>query len=83
MDITEMLKKILIDRLDVDEVYVYKHDNIFNVIVVGSCFLGLSRVMKHKIVYAPLTKFILNNDIHAISIKVYTPNEWKGIDFVN
>ena len=49
----------------------------FQVIVVGALFDGMSRVKKQQSVYAPLMEHIASNAIHALSIKAFTPEEWK------
>ena len=44
---------------------------------VGALFDGMSRVKKQQTVYAPLMEHIASNAIHALSIKAFTPDEWK------
>ena len=34
-------------------------------------------VKKQQLIYAPLMEYIQRNDIHALSIKAYTPEEWE------
>jgi acid stress-induced BolA-like protein IbaG/YrbA len=46
------------------------------VVAVDACFEGMSRVKKQQMIYAPLMDYIKRNDIHAVSIKAYTPDEW-------
>lgn len=77
-----MDKQIIEDSLkraiDLEEVYVMTEDGShFQVIVVAELFADLSRVKKQQAVYAPLAEFIADNRIHALSIKTYTPTEWK------
>ena len=45
--------------------------------VVGQCFDGKSMVNKQKMVYATLGQHITNGDIHALTIKCFTPDEWE------
>ena len=40
-------------------------------------FEGMSRVKQQQTIYAPLMEYIADNRIHALSIKAYTPEEWK------
>lgn len=77
-----MDKQEIIDRLNqalkLDEVYVMSDDGShFQVIAVGELFAELSRVKKQQVIYAPLSEFIADNRIHALSIKTYTPTEWQ------
>jgi len=48
----------------------------YNAIVVGDIFADKSLVAKQKLVYATLGDKITNGEIHALTIKAYTPKEW-------
>jgi len=48
----------------------------YNAIVVGVIFEGKSLVAKQKLVYATLGDKITSGEIHALTIKAYTPKEW-------
>ncbi len=45
-------------------------------VAVDACFDGMSRVKKQQLIYGPLMDYIQRNDIHALSIKAFTPEEW-------
>ena len=49
----------------------------FDAIVVSEEFAGKSPVQKQKMVYAPLNEYITSGQLHALSIKAYTPAEWE------
>lgn len=77
-----MNKQEIIDKLsqslNLDEVFVMSDDGShFQVIAVADLFSELSRVKKQQAIYEPLSEFIADNRIHALSIKTYTPEEWK------
>ena len=46
-------------------------------IVVSEAFAGLSPVKKQQMVYAPLNEHITSGELHALTIKAYTPAEWE------
>ena len=46
-------------------------------IVIGDCFEGKSMVEQQKMVYATLNEHITSGAIHAVTIKTYTPEQWK------
>ena len=72
------IESILRAALPLDEIYAKGDDGShFQVIVVGALFDGMSRVKKQQTVYAPLMEHIASNAIHALSIKAFTPEEWK------
>jgi len=48
----------------------------FEAIVVGEVFAGLSPVKKQQLVYATVVDRITSGQLHALSIKTYTPEEW-------
>ena len=46
----------------------------FEVVVVAQNFSGLNMLARHRLVYAALGE-AMRNEIHALSIKAYTPDE--------
>ncbi len=48
----------------------------FSAIVVSNAFSGLSMVKQHQLVYATLGNS-MQQDIHALSIQAYTPEQWE------
>ncbi|OBT17409.1 BolA family transcriptional regulator [Vibrio sp. UCD-FRSSP16_10] len=76
MDSTQV-KKLLDDALQLEEIQVKGEGSHFEVIAVDATFDGMSRVKKQQFIYAPLTEYIKTNEIHALSIKAYTPEEWQ------
>ncbi|RXK32591.1 cell division protein BolA [Arsenophonus endosymbiont of Bemisia tabaci Asia II 3] len=76
MDTNEM-KQVLIEQLKLDEVIVNGEGNHFQIIAVGEMFDGMSRVKQQQVIHAPLMEYVADNRIHALSIKAYTPAEWK------
>lgn len=77
MDKQEIIDKLK-NSLNLDDIHVMTDDGShFQIIAVGELFAELSRVKKQQVIYAPLTEFINDNRIHALSIKTYTPLEWQ------
>jgi acid stress-induced BolA-like protein IbaG/YrbA len=48
----------------------------FDAVVVAAAFEGQSRLRRHQLVYAALGPS-MGREIHAMSIKAYTPEEWR------
>ncbi|WP_395479696.1 BolA family iron metabolism protein IbaG [Candidatus Curculioniphilus buchneri] len=71
------IKKILINALTLDEIHVSGDGKHFQIIAVSDQFAGMSRVKKQQMIYIPLMEYISDDRIHALSIKVYTQEEWK------
>lgn len=49
----------------------------FEAIVVSAQFTGKSRIQKQQLVYATVQKELLDGSLHALSIKTFTPEEWR------
>ncbi len=49
----------------------------FEAVVVSEEFAGKSRVQRHQLVFHTLGDR-MREEIHALSIKTYTPQEWEG-----
>ena len=57
---------------------VASEDNVhFEAVVVAANFAGLRAVQRHKLVYETLGS-LMGNEIHALALKVYTPDEYAG-----
>lgn len=70
------VQQILNEALNLEELHVKGEGSHYEVIAVDACFDGMNRVKKQQTIYAPLMEYIQRNDIHALSIKAYTPAEW-------
>jgi acid stress-induced BolA-like protein IbaG/YrbA len=49
----------------------------YEAIVIGDCFEGKSMLQQQKMVYATINQYITSGEIHAMSIKTYTPAQWE------
>ncbi|MBI5658419.1 MAG: BolA/IbaG family iron-sulfur metabolism protein [Nitrosomonadales bacterium] len=49
----------------------------FEAVVVSGEFAGKSRVQRHQRVYQTLGER-MREEVHALSIKTYTPQEWES-----
>ena len=57
---------------------VASEDNVhFEAVVIAEKFAGLRSVQRHKLVYETLGA-LMGNEIHALALKVYTPEEYAG-----
>lgn len=77
--IEELLKK----ELNLEEVYVKSEGTHYQVIAVSEQFAELSRVKQQQLIYAPLNDKIADGTIHALSIKVFTPERWRREKMLN
>lgn len=70
------VQQILEQALKLQELHVKGEGSHYEVLAVDEVFAGMSRVKKQQMIYAPLMEYIQRNDIHAVSIKAFTPEEW-------
>ncbi|RCU49860.1 MULTISPECIES: BolA family iron metabolism protein IbaG [Corallincola] len=76
MDNTE-IQSLLTDALSLDEVHVKSDGSHYEIIAVGACFEGMRSVKRQQTVYGPLMATIAAGDMHAVSIKAFTVDEWQ------
>ncbi len=50
----------------------------YQVTVVSSQFAGKGLVKQHQLVYSALQQAMSTEAIHALALKTYTPETWKG-----
>lgn len=82
MDI-QQIEQVLTEQLQLSEVYVKADGSHYAVTAVGDCFDGLSRVKQQQLVYSPLMHVIADGTIHALSIKAFTPQQWRREKLLN
>ncbi|MBC7993371.1 MAG: BolA/IbaG family iron-sulfur metabolism protein [Rhizobacter sp.] len=50
----------------------------WSTVVVSAEFAGLRTLQRHQRVYATLGARMHTDEVHALSIKTFTPTEWAG-----
>ncbi|MBY5993090.1 BolA family protein [Ferrimonas balearica] len=65
------------EAMTLSEVRVTADGSHYNILAVGECFDGLSKVRRQQAIYAPLMEKITDGTLHALSIKAFTPAEWQ------
>lgn len=73
----QQLEAILLQALDLKEVYATGDGTHFQLIVVGELFNGMKRLKREQAVYAPLMEYIADQRVHAVNIRALTPEEWQ------
>lgn len=62
---------------EADEVQVEGEGAKFTVTVVSERFAGMRPVAKQQLVYAPLNPQIATGAIHAVTMRLFTREEWR------
>ncbi|HEX3848448.1 MAG TPA: BolA/IbaG family iron-sulfur metabolism protein [Steroidobacteraceae bacterium] len=59
---------------------VKSEDNVhFEAVVIAPAFAGKRSVQRHQLVYGTLGNAV-GNEIHALALQVFTPEEFQGIE---
>ncbi len=59
------------------EVTVTGDGSHFNATIVGEIFDGMLPVKKQQLVYKTVNEYITSGELHAFTMKTYTPAEWE------
>jgi acid stress-induced BolA-like protein IbaG/YrbA len=71
------IEQSILSGLDCTHLEVRGDGAHFEAVVVSPSFAGASRVKRHQLVYAALGDR-MNEEIHALSMKTFTPDEWAA-----
>lgn len=82
MDAQEIEAKLR-DAIDLEDIQVKTDGSHVEVIAVSNAFSELSRVKQQQLIYAPLSDVIADGSIHAVTIKAYTPEQWRRDKLLN
>ncbi len=77
------IKALIADGLSGAEVKVSSEDNThYATLVISESFAGKRPIARHQLVYQCLGA-LMGNEIHAMSIRAYTPDEWRELESAN
>lgn len=71
------IKQALNTAMTLEELQVTAEGTHFKIIAVGDCFDGLSKIKQQQAIYGPLMDKVTSGELHAITIKTFTPTQWK------
>lgn len=72
----EEIQRLIQTGLPDCQVIVKGDGSHFDAIVIGEVFAGKSLVKQQQLVYATVNDRIMSGELHALSIKTYTPEAW-------
>lgn len=75
---TEAVAQLIRDGLEGAEVQVTGDGSHFEAIVVSDAFAGLTPIKKQRLVMDTVKAQIASGELHALSIKTYTPAQWAN-----
>ena len=74
----EELQSIIAAGLPCDHLELSGDGRHWYATVVSSAFEGLRAIQRHQRVYATLGARLQTDEVHALSMKTYTPAEWAA-----
>jgi acid stress-induced BolA-like protein IbaG/YrbA len=73
------IKQSILEKLECEFIEILGDDGShFEGTIVSDLFEGLNRVKQHQMVFNALGDK-MKSEIHALSMKTYTPNEWNQL----
>jgi len=73
------IQKIIESNLKCNYIKVTGDDGThFDAVIVSDAFINQSMIKQHQQVYSALGN-MMQNEIHALSIKTFTPDDWNQI----
>jgi len=75
----EDVKALIEQEIPGAEVVVTGEGCNVQVTVISAAFVDKSRIQQQRMVYAPLNDKIASGELHAVSIKSYTPEQWADM----
>jgi acid stress-induced BolA-like protein IbaG/YrbA len=78
MNVTpESIQANIAQNMTTEHLTVVGDGQHFEAVVVSDAFAGKSRVQRHQLVFQTLGDR-MRDEIHALSIKTFTPQEWAA-----
>jgi len=76
----QQLESYITEHLDCDYIKVLGDDGThFEALIVSPAFAGKNMIQQHQLVYAALGDR-MRAEIHALSMKTYTPEKWEELN---
>ena len=72
----DQLETIIASQLTCQHLSVEGDGRHWYATIVSTQFEGLRLIQRHQKVYATLGQKMHTDEVHALSMKTYTPNEW-------
>lgn len=79
----EEIKTLIENGISQSKAIVTGESGKYEAIVISPEFEGLTMVKEHQMVYATVNEHIASGELHALSIKAYTPSEWENLNREN
>lgn len=72
------LQDLIATGLACDHLQVEGDGRHWSAVIVSSAFEGKRLIGRHQMVYRTLGQRMQTDEVHALSMKTYTPDEWAA-----
>jgi acid stress-induced BolA-like protein IbaG/YrbA len=72
----EQLQSLIAAGLPCEHIEVSGDGRHWSAVIVSPAFEGKRAIARHQMVYATLGQRMHTDEVHALSMKTYTPAEW-------
>ena len=72
----EAVRQLIADALPCEQLDVRGDGRHWFATIVSSAFADKRLIARHQMVYAALGERLQNDEVHALSMKTLTPEEW-------
>ena len=76
----ELVQEYIAEGMPCEHISVDGDGQHFAAVIVSAEFTGKNRVQRQQRVYAVVGERMAKNEIHALSMKCHTPEEWKQLN---
>ena len=74
------IKDLIKKNINIENIFINSDDNVhFQAIIVSNDFENLNLINRQRKVNKILNDFFIKGEIHALTLKTYTLNEWEKI----
>jgi acid stress-induced BolA-like protein IbaG/YrbA len=74
----DQLRSLIASGIPCDHIEVDGDGRHWSAVIVSAEFAGLRPIQRHQRVYATLGARMHTDEVHALSIKTFTPAEWAA-----
>lgn len=74
----EQLQSLIAAGLPCEHIEVSGDGRHWSAVIVSPAFDGKRPIARHQMVYATLGHRMHTDEVHALSMKTYTPTEWQA-----
>ena len=75
----DSIRATIVAHLPCEHVAVDGDGRHWSAVIVSAEFDGLRRIQRHQKVYATLGARMQNDEVHALSMQTFTPEEWAAL----